>query len=911
MDPITVTTGPWRFLRPLSGEIEADRNLISLTRKDELRVVISMVAASSVSILYAFSGNGKTSLINAGVVPFFKTPGYMVFRTRPRPSWSTYNPSQAFKDCVLKDLRLPLFGAADLKAMDHILGRIKLLPKDSSTNIEEDLKKIIAKIQKFKIDAPEKKESLIHLKNRVHKPIPEFVSEIRSQIESDTRLIFICDQFEELFVHYGNTPQLRNFAEELGILVADNSMKAHLLFSMREDWVGSMIEFRDVIPDIFSYYFKLNPIQRSRAKDAITVPASSVGMEFEDEAIEKILDDLVEAYSINQQNRYSEVKLTLSPSNDPYIELPALQVVMEKLWQAYGYSEKLTLEHYELLKNQYEKPRVTLKDSTTDLKSPDTYASPAQAVLDNYVLDILGKISKDGGESQEVDRDLLLDCLILLTDKSRHRRALPESVLLDEIRQIRPAELDLQIVDKTLLRAAIEPLEKSRLVVSHVASDMQNQYELAHDFAVRSVVKAWRQLDRKRTTDIAILSRQRIKKDEKLSQYISNEERWLKVLQWTPASLILVVALLSYEIYFFGLFQHTGAWVKEAPLFSTQYLILSMVISAAMVVIGFMTRQNLGITMGIIFISLGIVSYSTVKISMILSYWIIAAGTSSTVLLFYPKLIVQISRRTNGSLIVQRIFTILWSEFIDILSVAIVISIAAILSGLTVLVSPNDADFKNRLEQTSKKAVELSGYILSSIPKEGDYKKLQAVAYDIEKAGRRLTNYYSTIYSLESTAILLNRLEGNINLLNGKDINKPENYPIEAIARFYNDIVMLTEASSKIHQFYNIKFFACILVAASIILCWIFFSALWILRRGKTIGFHWSGFVIKKGGIYPPTFYRAILRQFLFFLWTCLNALAFIPWLVIGPVVIKKSKDKNNIYDILAGTVPVCVGLPE
>ena len=56
---------PWRFLTALDGNHETDRQLVSVTRRDEIQILSHMVAASRVSILYAFSGNGKTSLISS------------------------------------------------------------------------------------------------------------------------------------------------------------------------------------------------------------------------------------------------------------------------------------------------------------------------------------------------------------------------------------------------------------------------------------------------------------------------------------------------------------------------------------------------------------------------------------------------------------------------------------------------------------------------------------------------------------------------------------------------------------------------------------------------------------------------------------------------------------------------------
>ena len=68
----------------LDPERAGDRELLTLTRGDEIEVVSNLVLAAKASILYAFSGNGKTSLIDAGVIPHMHKAGFAVFKTRPQ-----------------------------------------------------------------------------------------------------------------------------------------------------------------------------------------------------------------------------------------------------------------------------------------------------------------------------------------------------------------------------------------------------------------------------------------------------------------------------------------------------------------------------------------------------------------------------------------------------------------------------------------------------------------------------------------------------------------------------------------------------------------------------------------------------------------------------------------------------------
>src|ERR1022692_3204918 len=108
-------SSPWKFLTALDGESDDDRKLLDLTRRKELEIVVNMVVGSKVSLLYAFSGNGKTSLINAGIVPFSQTEGYGISHPRPRPPPSLDDPFVAFKKCIWRHHILPLTRSKDLR----------------------------------------------------------------------------------------------------------------------------------------------------------------------------------------------------------------------------------------------------------------------------------------------------------------------------------------------------------------------------------------------------------------------------------------------------------------------------------------------------------------------------------------------------------------------------------------------------------------------------------------------------------------------------------------------------------------------------------------------------------------------------------------------------------------------------
>jgi len=483
----------------LSGEDADDRLLLERTRAEELRLVTHMVASSRVSLLYSTSGNGKTSLIQAGVLPFFQRQGYATFRTRPRPPWSQGDPTLAFRECLLRDLQGALVNARD----ERLLKTLEQLVGEAPAAEREDLKALLKRLQVVVRAAPGDDSQLeegirAQLPGVGQTTLPELLSRISDLLGRDRRLLVVCDQFEELFVHYGrNRTAVEKFVDELGTIWADTSLPIHLLFSMREDWVGSMIAFRRQIPEIFRNYFRLSPIRRSVAAQALSLPLVEEGKTFALETVDRILGDLIVCYARSQGD---ESAASPEPEEDQFLELPALQVVSERIWETrHAQEQPFSLAHY-----------LSLADGAR----PEV--SPAQQALDSYLQQMLAQLP---GEKPEPARDeLRLDCLYLLTDRERHRRASTLARIERELRQIRPSELDLPQPSSPEIRNALELLVDARLVRRLDAGAEGEEYELAHDFEVRAVLGTWRKLDRERTRALGRLSIQRKAKDERLAE---------------------------------------------------------------------------------------------------------------------------------------------------------------------------------------------------------------------------------------------------------------------------------------------------------------------------------------------------------------------------------------------------------
>ncbi len=294
-----------------------------------------------------------------------------------------------------------------------------------------------------------------------------------------------------------------------------------------------MIAFRKTIPDVFSNYFKLNPLQRSRSSEILRLPLTHRGLSIEDETVGRILDDLADCYSMNAGERYAEVNLTPTTPSDPFIELPALQVLADRLWRSRNSGAKpFSMAHYESLAQE---SGLSAGQGDTAFQGPADSHLPARVVLDGYLGDLLDRIPETPDPLQRHEwKELRIDCLYALTDKTRHRRAFVASELIAEANRYRPTELELPRADDEILTTALTPLIEARLIVKAATAGGEDQYELAHDFVVRSVVKLWRDLDHRRTGQLALQLELKREQEEELEHLSGVQGRSLRVMRLMP-----------------------------------------------------------------------------------------------------------------------------------------------------------------------------------------------------------------------------------------------------------------------------------------------------------------------------------------------------------------------------------------
>jgi formylglycine-generating enzyme required for sulfatase activity len=224
---------PYKFL----DYFEAADRPIFFGRDEEVNQLVQRIMAHRLTVLFGQSGVGKTSLINAGVIPRLEEKGYISLYLRV-----LREPTASIKQAVLQ------------------LGQGDISPSSDLYSFLE--------------------QALCSSSSILHSP-----------------LVIFLDQFEEFFVRLGKATRAA-FAEELAACLRFD-LDLRFVLSLRGDYLGrlhSWARVSDQVPqlpdDPLLNRFCLENLNTEKARLAITQPAQAFKLRYEDELLETLLDDL-------------------------------------------------------------------------------------------------------------------------------------------------------------------------------------------------------------------------------------------------------------------------------------------------------------------------------------------------------------------------------------------------------------------------------------------------------------------------------------------------------------------------------------------------------------------------------------------------------------------------------------------
>jgi|GEM_PF-1683712 len=250
-------------------------------RERETKELLALVSSQSTVLLYAPSGAGKSSLINAGLLPALQT----------------------------EDIQILTPARVGVRAHDVPLGAISNIYMFNVLSGWTDTDNLPDNFADL---------TLAGYLRTLERTLDEF--------EMPVNRLVVFDQFEELFTSFPERWQDRqNFFEQVYYALEEDP-RLTILFSMREDYIAEIERYRARLPGRLQAQLRLERLKASQALEAVIRPLEGTGVMFAPGVAEKLVTDLAVI-----QTRAEDGSIQTVP--DEFVEPVVLQVVCERLWQ--------------------------------------------------------------------------------------------------------------------------------------------------------------------------------------------------------------------------------------------------------------------------------------------------------------------------------------------------------------------------------------------------------------------------------------------------------------------------------------------------------------------------------------------------------------------------------------------------
>jgi hypothetical protein len=268
---------PFKFLDSYTAE---DKDIF-FGRDEEVNQLYEMIYQSDILLLYGASGTGKTSLIQCGLASKFQKHDWLdVFVRRHK------NLNESLHKSLIA------------------VGGQKEESKEASDNLDW-LNDIMEDEGEANVATKKMSQTQVFLKNI-------YLKHFRP-------IYLIFDQFEELFILGSKQEQAQFIATVQEILRVEQPVK--LIFSIREEYLGSLYEFEKAVPELFRKKLRIDPMNLGSVKNVV------LGATRSKESIVHIKEEEAEAIAeqVFEKIRGKEKTLT--------IQLPYLQVFLDKFYR--------------------------------------------------------------------------------------------------------------------------------------------------------------------------------------------------------------------------------------------------------------------------------------------------------------------------------------------------------------------------------------------------------------------------------------------------------------------------------------------------------------------------------------------------------------------------------------------------
>ena len=272
-------TPPLAGPNPFVGPRALDVGERLFGRRHEVQELSYLLSAERVVLLYAPSGAGKSSLVQAGLIPDL------------RDQFDVWRPARVNRELDADD---------DPRANRYVLSMIRSF-EDGLPESQRRPHQLLAK------------QTLTDY--RAGRPKSE---------GAPNATVLIIDQFEEILtVDPLGIIQKREFFDQLGSLL--HNQRVWALFVLREDFLPQLDPYERHIPTGFGNRFRLDLLGTQSAKKAMQSTAETAGRTFTEAALDQLVQDLA---TVNVQRPDGKIERAVGR----HVEPVNLQVVCRQLW---------------------------------------------------------------------------------------------------------------------------------------------------------------------------------------------------------------------------------------------------------------------------------------------------------------------------------------------------------------------------------------------------------------------------------------------------------------------------------------------------------------------------------------------------------------------------------------------------
>lgn len=239
-------------------------------REAECEILIDKLLSNRLTLLFAASGVGKSSLLRAAVLPKLKDPLGENLTVIYHNDW-VKNPLAALRNNVLK-----------------------AVPVVRKVSIDKELPEVLELCGLF----------------------------------SRHPFVIVLDQFEEFFRYQEGKPDFEIIVHQLTSIILNDKIPVSIVISMREDFALKLNVFKSKLPTLlFENFFRLERMHSNAAKEAIVKPALRFGYEFEPSLLKELVAELGREVGENSDDSDFYGRKTR------FIEPAYLQIVCFYLWE--------------------------------------------------------------------------------------------------------------------------------------------------------------------------------------------------------------------------------------------------------------------------------------------------------------------------------------------------------------------------------------------------------------------------------------------------------------------------------------------------------------------------------------------------------------------------------------------------